>query len=239
MIRVYSDAEALSRAAADQVLLIGRSAVTERRRFHLALAGGRTPNAAYAILAREDRGDRRLWDQTHFYWGDERCVPPDHPASNFRAARLALLDALGLRPDQIHRIEGEAADPRAAADRYTALFPAQPDLVILGMGEDGHTASLFPDSPALDVSEPGFTVSEAPVEPKRRITITPPALAAALSVVVLVAGAVKAEALARVFNREGTIYETPARLVRDRLWLVDRAAARALIESGASLADTV
>lgn len=230
MIRVFPDLEALSRAAADYIALVGRSAVADRGAFSLVLAGGNTPRRAYEILAAISRDDRALWDAAHVYWGDERCVPPDSPASNYRMAKIALLDPLGLRPGQVHRIPAEEPDRQAAADRYAAAFPAQPDLIVLGVGDDGHTASLFPGHGVLDETAVGFALSEAPVAPRERITITAPAIAAALDVLVLASGTGKVEALKRVFNKTGSIHQTPARLVRDRVWFVDCDAAQGMVE---------
>lgn len=229
MIRIFPDYEALSRAAAEHVVRVGREALMQRGMFHLALSGGSTPGGAYGILAEELRADPRLRRATHFYWGDERCVPAEHPQSNYAMARGCLLDRLEILPGQVHPIQADDPDPQGAAERYAASFPARVDLLLLGMGEDGHTASLFPGSRGLAKGNPRFVFVEAPVEPRGRITITPSGIAAARGVLVLVCGANKAEALRRVFAPEGDVQQSPARLVREARWFVDRGAA-ALLE---------
>jgi 6-phosphogluconolactonase len=152
-------------------------------------------------------------------------VAPDDAASNYRMAREALLDRVPIAPDRIHRIEAEAADPAAAASAYERILPREADLVILGLGTDGHTASLFPGDDGVRSLRRRVLVVRAPVEPRCRITVTPPFLAAARNVAVLVSGSSKAEALARVFLGAGPVDETPARLVRDRVWFCDAEAA--------------
>jgi 6-phosphogluconolactonase len=204
---------------------VGREAVVQRGLFHLALSGGSTPRGAYGILAEKLGADPRLRRATHFYWGDERCVPAGHPQSNYAMARGCLLDRLEILPGQVHRIHAEDPDPEGAAEQYAASFPARVDLLLLGMGEDGHTASLFPGSRGLARGDRRFVFVEAPVEPRGRITITPAGIAAAREVLVLVCGASKAAALRRVFAPEGDVQQSPARLVREATWFVDRSAA--------------
>jgi 6-phosphogluconolactonase len=234
MIRIFPDYEALSRAAAEHVVRAGREAVAQRGVFHLALSGGSTPRGAYGILADKLGADPRLRRAAHFYWGDERCVPAEHPQSNYAMARACLLDSVPIPPEQVHRIHADDPDARAGAERYAAGFPARVDLLLLGMGEDGHTASLFPGSMGPAQGDVRFAFVEAPVEPKGRITITPAGIAAAREVLVLVSGAGKAEALRRVFAPEGDVQQTPARLVREATWFVDCIAA-ALLEPGQGL----
>jgi len=231
MIRVFADYESLSEAAASFIRSAGNSAVRSRGRFDLVLSGGRTPRRAYELLAGLTPEGRAFWPKTRVFWSDERCVPPDHPDSNYRMARLALLDPAGIPEANVHRICAEDPDPEAVAASYGRIFPKAADLVLLGMGPDGHIASLFPFSPVLDERKKRFAVSRADVQPKDRITITPPALAAARTVLVLVSGAQKASALARVFADEGDVRLTPARLVRDASWFLDREAARDLDSS--------
>lgn len=228
MIRVFSSYEELSNAAAKQIVLIGRQRVAERGRFDLILAGGKTPRRTYEILSETTHSDRTLWKHTHIFWSDERCVLSDHPESNYGIAKIALLDFLRIPPQHIHRIPGENPDPGETAKRYESEFPLQPDLVMLGCGEDGHTASLFAGSPALDESKRRFAAVEAPVEPRGRITMTPPAIAAARTIFVLAAGSSKAAALRHIFSKAGHIHNTPARLVRDAIWFVDKDAAAQL-----------
>ncbi len=232
MIRVFKDRRALARGAAEFVLDAGRRCVAERGVFYLVLSGGRTPETTYRMLGETAEADRALWQHTHFYWGDERCVPPDHPQSNYLMVRRTLLDRLHVSPNRVHRIEAEAPDPNEAARLYATDFPAHPDLVLLGMGADGHMASLFPGSQALHESQ-RFCAVEALVDPRRRITMTPKTILAAGEVLVLVSGPGKAAALLGVFGETGNVRDTPARLVRDATWYVDRGAATPALESGA------
>jgi 6-phosphogluconolactonase len=162
------------------------------------------------------------------YFGDERAVPPTDPASNYRMAREALLDRVGLPPERVHRMEADDLDLEAAAARYAALLPDPLDVLVLGMGQDGHTASLFPVSPALRESARKVVPARAPVPPIERLTITPPVIAAARRVAVIVAGAVKAPVVARVLRGPWRPEELPAQLARHGTWLLDRAAASAL-----------
>ena len=220
MIRIFGDIETLGTAAADYVAGAGRQAVAARARFDLVLSGGSTPRRTFELLADGTSADRDLWDATHVYWGDERCVPADHPDSNFRMAMISLIVPVGLPPAHVHRIEAEADSPAVVAGRYGADFPACPDLVLLGLGTDGHTASLFPGSPLLGESADRFAVVDGPIEPRRRITMTPRTIASARDVLVLVSGENKRAAMQRVMSEQGDVADTPARLVRDAVWYV-------------------
>lgn len=232
MIRIFADYEALSRAAANHVVLAGKRCAAERGRFDWVLAGGATPRTTYQAVAELTQEVPGFWQHTHLYWGDERLVPGDHPDSNYHMTKSCLLNLIDIPPEQIHRIPGEAPDAHAAARRYQADFPARPDLLMLGVGGDGHIASLFPGSPLLGERDSLLAVAEAPVEPRLRITVTPPVLTAVRQVVVLVSGPAKAAALRRVFSQEGGIDQTPARLVRGATWFVDQQAAKEIIELG-------
>jgi 6-phosphogluconolactonase len=231
MLCEFPDYEALSQAAARNILLIGQRCVAECGQFELVLAGGKTPSRAYAILAQGSKENRKLWENTHVFWGDERCVSPDHEESNYHVARLAMLDSLRIPPNQIHRIPADDPNIHEAAAIYEAVFPQEPDVLLLGMGAEGHTASLFPGSPALDETRRRFVAVEVPVEPRRRITMTPPAIASAREILVLVSGADKADALKRVLTTAGDFHKTPARLVRDAVWFVDQDATKGLSDS--------
>ncbi len=198
----------------------GRQAVAARARFDLVLSGGSTPRRMFELLADGTSADRDLWDTTHVYWGDERCVSADHPDSNYRMAMTALIIPVGLPAAHVHRIEADAEDPDAVAGRYGADFPACPDLLLLGLGTDGHTASLFPGSPLFGESADRFAVVEGPVEPRRRITMTPRTIASARDVLILVSGGNKRAAMRRVMSENGDVADTPARLVRDAVWFV-------------------
>lgn len=224
-IVVHDTPEALSRDAAARIVAAARATVETRGSFTLALAGGGTPLAAYRLLA---GAVEMPWAVTQLYWGDERCVPPDDAESNYGAARRALLDHLTVPPAQVHRIEGEDPDPHAAAARYAALLPARFDLLLLGIGEDGHIASLFPGDIALHEHTRRAVAVLAPKPPPRRITITPPVLAAARATLVLATGAAKASPVVRALVGDINIDELPAQLVRPATWLLDRGAAREL-----------
>jgi 6-phosphogluconolactonase len=234
-LRVYNDARELSEAAARMFVEEARRRIDESGRFAVALAGGSTPKVTYEILAREYGGPEDLdWSKVHAFFGDERSVPPDHEDSNYRMAREALLSHVPV--GSVHRMRGEM-EPREAAALYEEeleeFFGGPPvlDLVLLGIGEDGHTASLFPDTPALDARDRWAV--ENPVEKLNttRLTLTVPAVDAARKVAFLVAGEGKAEALEEILEGDANPHKYPAKLVRPEAevaWMVDRAAARLL-----------
>lgn len=227
-VRVADDAQAVAEEAVGEILAVLVRATAERP-VGVVLSGGRTPLRAYEHLLGHAAG--LSWDHVHLFWGDERCVPPDHPDSNYRHARSALLDAAPVPPANVHRIRGEDPPDAAAAAYETevrAFFAARGDptpsfdLILLGMGADGHTASLFPGGPELDVTDRFAVASRAPVEPHDRVTLTLPVLSAARHVVFLVTGAEKRDALDRVLAGDRSL--PAARVDTDVLWLVDRAA---------------
>jgi 6-phosphogluconolactonase len=233
-LRVLADAAAASRAAAEWIVDAAARAVAARGRFVVALAGGSTPRAAYALLAGELR-DAVPWERVHACFGDERCVPPDDAASNYRMARESLLDRVPIPAPNVLRMPGELPpdDAAARAERdLRALLGDDPrdaiDVALLGVGADGHTASLFPGSPALDERARWVVAAKAPpgVTPAMRLTLTLPVLRGAREVLVLTAGAGKRDAVRRAV--EGTEPPLPSAMVRGRertLWLVDAAAA--------------
>ena len=226
MLKVFSDAEELAREAAKFIAAVGIGSANTQGSFDLVLAGGRTPLAAYRNLAAEFGHNARLWRCARVWWGDERCVPAGHHDSNYYSARLSLILPLGIPEAGVHRIAGEVEDIERVVREYGEAFPARPDLLILGVGEDGHTAALFPGSAALDEKEKRFVyVEDAPKPPPRRITATPPTILSARRTLVLASGAAKAAAVARALAAEGSVAETPARLAREALWMVDRQAA--------------
>lgn len=193
----------------------------------IALAGGSTPRPVYRRLAQVSGLD---WGSVQVYFGDERAVPPDDPESNYRMAREGLLDRIPVPDDQRHRIEAERDDlPRVAA-AYARALPDPLDVVVLGIGEDGHTASLFPRSPALS-GEQRVAVVEAPEPPVRRVTLTPPVISSARSLVVLAAGRRKANAVRRALVEDVDARDCPARIARDGTWVLDREAAAGVISS--------
>ena len=233
-LRVFPDARALVRAAAAHVLCHGRRAVRERGVFNLALAGGTTPMALYQTLGAGRAAGADLWRRTHLFWGDERAVPPEHPASNYGVAWKVGLQRLAVPPENVHRVLGESEDARRAAILYEsdlrshfagAIWPRF-DLVLLGLGADGHTASLFPGSDALAERERWTEVAEGGEPLLARVTLTLPALNAADGVLFLVSGKSKTEALGRLLGLPGDD-RLPAQRVRprgERLVFADRAA---------------
>jgi 6-phosphogluconolactonase len=238
MIRVYADLESLSRAAADLIAAQANLAVAARGRFSLALSGGSTPRRAYELLAAPPFKDQAPWDRMHVFWGDERCVPPDDPRSNARMAREAWLDHVPIPAGQIHPIDC-ARDPDAAARDYEAglrkfFAGAAPrlDLVLLGLGDNGHTASLFPGTPVLQEQERWAAAVYVAAGDLYRVTLTAPLINQAAHVVFLVAGGAKAAVLRDVLHGPRDPARLPAQLIRpdggELLWLADREAAALL-----------
>jgi 6-phosphogluconolactonase len=238
---LFDSADALAQGGADAVVAAAGAAVRRSGAFFWCLAGGSTPRALYALLASEAFAGRVAWDRVQVFFGDERCVPPDHPESNYRMAREALLAHVPVPGAQVHRIAGELA-PEAGAAAYEATLratlgvaadggPARAfDLVLLGMGGDGHTASLFPGS----VDEPGRWASARldPAGALWRVSLLPLVLNGARDIRVLVTGAAKAERLAEVLEGPSRPDALPAQRVRPVdgtvTWMVDRAAAARL-----------
>ena len=231
--------EAVAAAAADRLIASARNAIRRRGRFRVALSGGSTPRGVYALLAAPPRADAVDWSRVEFFWGDERACPPDDPDSNFGLARALLLDRLkGIRPRAVHRMPADADDRDRAATRYQAEIarafelpadasrPPGLDLVWLGMGRDGHTASLFPGSSALSERRRWVVATQAPPPSGWRMSFTLPLINAARAVMFVAVGADKSAALSSI--RSGTS-DLPAAHVRARstLWLVDAAAAGA------------
>ena len=247
-LRVFDDAAALADAGAALFIDTVRQQAAAPGRFAVALAGGSTPKSLYARLAGLAEAPDLPWPRMHFFWGDERHVPPDHPDSNARMASEALLDRVPIEPTQIHRIKAELPSPQDAAADYEAelrqFFRLAPgewprfDLVLLGLGADAHTASLFPGTPAL--AEASRLVVASRVEPPGvdRITLTAPALNHGARVVFLVAGETKADAVAAVIDGAWQPNRYPAQLIRptggDLIWLLDRTAASKLSPRGGS-----
>jgi 6-phosphogluconolactonase len=233
-LRVFPDAPSLVKAAAEEVLRRGRQAVEKRGAFDLALAGGTTPMALYQALGSGATEAADLWSRTHLFWGDERAVPPDDPASNYGVAWKVGLHRLPVPPENVHRVRGESEDARRAAILYETelrsrfaghLWPAF-DLVLLGLGADGHTASLFPGSDALEERERWTEVVDGGDPPRPRVTLTLPALNGATAVLFIVTGASKGEALGRLMGPAGE-HPLPAQRVHprgDRLVFADQAA---------------
>jgi 6-phosphogluconolactonase len=237
---VFPDAEALSRAAAAMIEEAAAVATTARGRFTIALSGGSTPRILYEILA-ADYATRLPWATTHVFFGDERCVPPDHPASNYAMARETLLARIPGLESRTRRIEGERP-PGDAASRYAEMLhrefphttgtPATTfDVLLLGVGSDGHTASLFPGSPALSERSRWALATQAPAgtEISDRVTLTYPALDAARTTFILCAGTGKQPVVSQIRAagaHAGDRYPVARVTARGTVhWLLDEAAA--------------
>jgi 6-phosphogluconolactonase len=235
LIRVYPDLESLSKAAAALFVREAGSAISARGRFSVALSGGGTPGRTYELLAGAPYREQVDWAGVHVFWGDERCVPWDDPRNNARAAYLALLSRVPLPGDQIHPLDC-TGNPEAGARRYEALLreffgggPPRLDLVFLGLGENGHTASLFPHTPVLKEQERWAAAVYVAEQDIYRVTLTAPLLNQAARLVFLVAGAAKAGVLQEVRQGAPDPERLPAQLIGpvsgELLWLVDQAAA--------------
>jgi len=236
-LRVYADAGAVAQALADAFVMVGRTAIAERGAFAVALSGGNTPRAAYELLAADPLRTSLSWNDVFIYFGDERCVPADDERSNYRMAREAFLDAIPIPEANVARMQGEI-DPGMAANEYASILRtdlgANPrfDLVMLGLGEDGHTASLFPGI-AQKVEENSLVeAAYAQSQAMWRISVTPKLINAARRVVFAVEGVAKAHALAAVYEGPRDPLTYPAQLVQpssgELTWLVDEAAASLL-----------
>jgi len=240
---VEPDAAALAQRAAQYFVEMAGEAVAGRGRARIAISGGNTPKATFALLADPNQpwSARMPWDKLDLYWVDERCVPPDDADSNYRMTRESLLDRVPLQPGQIHRMEGEL-DPHVAADRYESelrssfrLEGAESprfDLIALGMGDDGHTASLFPRTEALHEVSRLVVANHVPQKDTWRITLTWPVINHASSVFFFIAGADKAAVLHEVLTGK----RDPERLPSQLIWpasgiltfILDKAAAALL-----------
>ncbi len=242
-ITVFSSLEYLSRAAAKKFTEIARTKISHKDSFAVALAGGSTPKSLYKLLADENEPFRTSieWEKVSFFWGDERCVAPDSDESNYRMAKETLLQPLGIPTENIYRWKSEL-DPATAAADYEKLlrlyfnaaegiFPRF-DLILLGMGADGHTASLFPQT---DVFAKNSNLVAAPLVEKfgtHRLTLTPQVINSAENIIFQVAGQDKANALREVLEGEKQIENYPSQIIDppdgNILWLLDEAAAQNL-----------
>jgi 6-phosphogluconolactonase len=241
-VLIYPDPHFLAQAAAEKLIEAANQAVRERGVFSIALSGGSTPQVLYELLASEPFSERVDWSRMQIFWGDERCVPPDHPNSNFFKAQQTLFNHVPLPPDNIHRIPAEMPPEQAAElyeetllkffsglaseeDRTNARF----DLVLLGMGDDGHTASLFPGTPAINEERRWVTAQYIDKLAAWRITLTPVILNRAKQILFLISGAGKSYTLQRVIYGTYMPDRYPAQVIRpttgDVAWLVDEAAA--------------
>lgn len=240
-VRIVENDEKLAGEAAEFFIRSAREA--HDRPFRVALSGGSTPRTLYGRLAGTDCATRVEWPHVEFYFSDERCVPPDHHESNFKLARDMLFQPLGIKPSQVFRIDGEAGEPDLAAHRYEETIrqqfavraPAWPrfDLILLGLGDDGHTASLFPSSPPLREKLRATVASESPRGVTHRITFTAPLINHAHRVVFMVSGAQKSPTVHAVLEDDtADANRYPAKLIQPvqgrLIWYLEKAAASAL-----------
>jgi 6-phosphogluconolactonase len=237
---IYPTPAAASRAYADRIARISEIAMSVRDRFIIALAGGSTPRMAYDLLSSE-YAPVMDWESTYVFWGDERCVPPESPQSNLRMARETLLNHVRVPIDHLHRIHGEYPPEQAAQlyeDELRRFFGSRGtrgprfDALLLGLGTDGHIASLLPGSPALTESRRWVTTAQRPDEPFGRVTLTFPAINSAAHIVFLVTGRDKAEVVARVLKPDPALPPLPAQHVQpvegNVIWVLDEDAASGL-----------
>lgn len=233
--RVYPDLDALSRAAVEEVLRVVTESVAARGRCAIALAGGHTPARMYSLWA-AGYNAQTPWDKVHLFWGDERFVPQDHPLSNYRMARETLIAHVSIPAANVHPVPTNFAQPQQAAEAYETelrkffgFAPPAFDVQLLGLGGEGHTASLFPGSPALEEKQRWVAAVRAPAEPPDRLTLTPVVLHCGRNTFFLVAGENKREILAALRREpESKVSEYPAARIRPSgrvLWFLDQAAA--------------
>lgn len=233
-IKIYhSPEEVMEKAAADIGSLLAKKGNSA---FHMVLAGGETPKKLYRILNEKYR-DLISSEHIHFWWGDERCVPPDHPESNYNLVNETLFKGLNIKQENIHRMKGEA-DPEREAERYADEITSYTenekdlvafDLIILGMGNDGHTASIFPDRTDLLNHDPLCAVTQHPDSGQKRITLTGKILNEGKNLFFIVTGKSKAEPVAKIMNNEESASLLPAFHISSRygktIWYMDEAAA--------------
>jgi 6-phosphogluconolactonase len=248
-LRIFKDGDELAAHAADQIVQVAREAIRVRGRAMVALAGGSTPKKSYRLLAQPPRRGRMDWAHTYLFFGDERFVPPDDPSSNFAMVQETLLKPASVPASRVFPVPTRLGSATAAAQEYAATLsrtfgvgesgdPPRFDLVLLGLGDDGHTASLFPGAASLRVTD-RWVVASPPgtlPPPVERITLTLPVLNAAREIMFLVVGPNKAEALQDVLEGRAGRAERPAAAVSPVdgtvTWLVDEAAAGRLTRSG-------
>lgn len=243
VLREFADAEQLNEAAAEALVQVAARTISARGRFIWVLTGGHTPKRLYELLASAPFKERIPWDKVEFFWGDERAVPPEHAESNFRLAHEALLSKLQLKEAQVHRMVAERDDLENAAWDYQTeiarVFDVNPegeppsfDLILLGMGADGHTASLFPHTEAAKEETRWVTSNYVPKLDRFRLTFTARMINRGTRVWFLVAGEDKADALAQVLQGPPDPLRLPAQLIQPQagelVWFIDAAAATKL-----------
>jgi len=242
-LRQLAGAEQVAVTAAHEFVRLAQEAVADRGRFPVALSGGSTPRRLYQLLAEKPFREQIDWSKIEVFWGDERGVPPDHPDSNYRMARETLLEKVPIPAGHVHRMQGEREDRDAAARDYQAEIarvfgvasegePAPFDLVLLGMGPDGHTASLFPLTGALKETRRWVVANYVPKLNAHRLTLTRPILNRAAQVMFLIVGPDKAKPLAEVLEGPPDPERLPSQFIQPGpgrlLFLADTEAARQL-----------
>jgi 6-phosphogluconolactonase len=234
--RIFGDLETLSLGAIDETMRIVGHAVAQRGRFTIALSGGHTPAKMYDLWAGKPYRDQTPWESVHLFWGDERYVPPDDSLSNFRMARETLISRVPIPPTNVHPIPTVSAPPDRSAEMYEAdlrnFFGHEPpefDLQLMGIGQEGHTASLFPGSAALEEKQRWVLAVEVPATPAQRLTLTPVVLNRGRNTFFLVAGGEKRAIVAALRGeRDAQTSEYPAARIQPLgrvSWFLDRAAA--------------
>lgn len=241
MIKIYENIEMLSAAAAELFTTLADEAVQDHGSFTVALSGGKTPESAYRLLAQKPYLSRIPWQQIHIFWSDERCVLPDSPDSSERMARHAFLDSVPIPPQDIHPIRCQDSPAEAAINYETLLkqfFTGKPpafDLILLGLGTDGHTASLFPNTDVLNEKKRWTAETYVPGQAFHRVTFTAPLINSAKTIVFLVSGIEKSDILQRVFEGPYDPWNLPAQLIRpitgSLIWLIDSDAASKLSDN--------
>ena len=239
-VRIFENLDLLSHAAAELFIETCAQAITERGRFLVALSGGNTPTELFKLLAQSPYREQTDWTRAHVFWGDERCVPIEDLENSYRQAKDVLLKHVAIPVENIHRFESDLEPAEAAKDyaRVLKQFASPPldwprfDLVLLGMGEDGHTASLFPGSD-VNVSSPTLAVTaQYQNRPANRITLTPLVFNSARRIIFLVNGASKSQTLTNVLYGEYLPEKLPAQRIRptdgEVIWMVDQLAASKL-----------
>lgn len=242
-VHVFADLEELSVAFVERWIALSAQAIAARGRFHVALTGGSTPKHLYEKMASAEFADRVDWQRVAIYFGDERCVPPDHVDSNFRMANEALLQYVPIPAQQIYRMPGESADAREGAQRYAEILAAhvpkstdgnvQFDLVLLGLGPDGHIASLFPFTSALYERKQLVVAIYVEKLQAWRISLTLPVIENAREILMLVAGESKAEIVGQALASEPQTPPLPVQMIvpaGNRDWYLDKAAAKFFVE---------
>ena len=241
-IKVFPNIKSLSQAALEEFIALANDSIRRRDRFSVSLAGGSTPQTLYQRLAYPDYQAQVDWNKVHFFWGDERHVPPGHPDSNFRMVHESLIRKIPIPGSNVNRVPAEM-EVKEAALRYEVVlrdffygYWPQFDLVLLGMGSDGHTASLFPHSEGLKEESRWFIANFAPKSEEWRLTLSKNAINAARNIIIIVSGEEKAGTLAKVLEGEHRPDEMPIQLVSPNkgilIWMIDENAASKLHQGG-------